>query len=80
MIDLLIALAIGGTILAAGFWTVRLLATPGPEEPDPEEVVPVFVGYVCRVCGMALTVTQAQDAEPEPPRHCREPMVLTGEG
>jgi hypothetical protein len=71
----LIALAIGVVILRLGLWGVRLLAMPGPTEPDPDDVVEVERTFVCRVCGMQLTVTYAQDMDVEPPRHCREEMV-----
>ena len=54
---------------------VRLLATPPPPEPDPEEVVDVAVDYRCTICGMQLTVTRAQGGEYEAPKHCREEMI-----
>ncbi len=76
MIDLAIAVVIGVMIMAVALWTIRLLATPPPPEPDPNELVDVEVTYQCSVCGMQLTVTYAQDADPKPPRHCREEMVL----
>lgn len=66
----------GVAILAFGFWMVRLLATPGPPEPDETDLVPVDVDYKCIVCGLELTVTQVQDDETMPPKHCREEMVF----
>ena len=70
-----IALAIAVGIFAVAMWAIRLLATPGPEEPDPEDVAEVAVDYRCTVCGLRLTVTHAQtDDEMTAPRHCREPM------
>lgn len=72
---LVIAVAMGAAILAVSLWVVRMLATPPPEEPDPDQVTEVAVDYRCVVCGMRLTVTHAQDAELEAPRHCREEMV-----
>ncbi len=75
----IIALAIGVGIFGVSLWTIRLLATPGPEEPDPEEVAEVEVDYRCTVCGLRLTVTHAQtDEEMTAPRHCREPMLVLG--
>jgi hypothetical protein len=74
VVEILVAVAIGLAILGAGVWAVRLLATPVPGEPDPEELVEVAIDYRCTVCGMTLTVTQAQGAEIRPPRHCREEM------
>jgi hypothetical protein len=52
-----------------------MLLIPQPEDPDPDAVQEVAVDYRCVVCGMRLTVTHAQDAEIEAPRHCREQMV-----
>lgn len=76
-LQILIAVAIGLAILGAGVWAVRLLATPVPREPDPEDLVEVAIDYRCTVCGMQLTVTQVQGAEIRPPRHCREEMEPT---
>lgn len=73
--QLAIAVAIGASIIAATLWVVRLLLTPQPDDPDPDQIKEVSVGYRCVVCGMRLTVTHAQDENPEAPRHCREEMV-----
>ena len=73
-IQIVIAVAIGLTVLALGRWGIKLLAQPGPEEPDPDDIVDVEVAYRCTVCGLRLTVTAAQDAELVAPRHCREDM------
>lgn len=75
MFDLLIAVAIGVGVMAFGIWIVRLLAMPGPEEPDPEDVHEVAVDYRCIVCGLRLTVTHAQEGESAAPKHCREEMA-----
>jgi len=72
---LAIAVGMGVAILAVSLWVVRMLATPPPAEPDPDQVTEVAVDYRCIVCGMRLTVTHAQDAALEAPRHCREEMV-----
>ncbi len=74
--NVLIAVALGVSVFAAGLWAVRLLARPVPAEPDPDEVIEVAVDYRCTVCGLRLTVTHAQEeSEVTAPRHCREPMV-----
>jgi hypothetical protein len=40
------------------------------------DVEEVDVPYLCTVCGLSLTVTEAQIGEEiDPPRHCREDMV-----
>ena len=70
-----IALAIGVGIMAVAIWAVRLLATPVPDEPDPEDLQPVAFDFACTVCGMQLTVTAAQGDDVKAPRHCREEMV-----
>ena len=75
MIQAVIALAIGLGILFVGRWAVRLLATPGPEDPDPDAVVEVEAAFRCTVCGLRLTVTHAQGAGVAAPRHCREEMA-----
>ncbi len=71
----IIALLMGAAILGAAVWAIRLLATPPPPEPDPEDLVEVEVAYRCSVCGMRLTITQAQGEDVKAPRHCREEMV-----
>ena len=75
MVTFLIAVAIGAIVLGISLWVIRALATLPPPEPDPEAVVEVAVDYRCSVCGMRLTVTQAQDGTQIPPRHCREQMA-----
>ncbi len=72
--DVLIAVLIGLVIFGLGLWAVRLLATPPPDEPDPDAVVETAADYRCSVCGLRLTVTHAQDAEISAPKHCREEM------
>ena len=70
-----VAFIIGVSILAGTIWSIRFIATGPPAEPDLDDVTEVDVPYVCSVCGMSLTVSQAQQGEFEPPRHCRELMV-----
>jgi len=64
--------------MAVGVWAIRLLAMPPPPEPDPAEVVSVEVAYRCTVCGLGLTVTQAQMGDMAAPKHCREEMEPVG--
>lgn len=73
--EIAIAVAIGAAIIAVTLWVVRLLLIPQPEDPDPDAVREIAVDYRCIVCGMRLTITHAQDLDPEAPRHCREDMV-----
>ena len=75
VITVLIAVAIGWAIFGTSLRIIRMLATPLPPEPDPDEVVEVSLDYHCRVCGLQLTVTKAQDAAHTAPRHCTEEMA-----
>lgn len=48
-----------------------------PAEPDPASVVPVDLRFRCIVCGAEVTMTAVNtETDLEPPRHCREDMVL----
>jgi hypothetical protein len=70
-----IAVAIGVAVVAGTIWSIRFIAAGPPPEPDLEDVREVDVPYLCSVCGLSLTVSQAQDGAFAPPRHCREDMV-----
>jgi hypothetical protein len=72
----LVAAAIGGLLFIGAVLTVRMIANGPPPEPDPDAIHEVEAHYRCSVCGMRLTVTHAQDADVESPRHCREEMDL----
>jgi hypothetical protein len=69
-----VAIAIGLSIFMIGRWGVRVLVTGGPPDVDPDSIVDVQIDYECSVCGMRLTVTQAQDEDVTSPRHCMEQM------
>ncbi len=75
MAGVLIAVAVGIAFFAGSVYLVRLLATPQPPEPDPDEVQEVEASYKCTVCGLRLTVTHAQGDAHDAPKHCREEMV-----
>lgn len=70
-----VALLLGVAVLAGTIWSVRFIAAGPPPEPDLDDVREVDVPYLCSVCGLSLTVTQAQDGEISAPRHCREDMI-----
>jgi hypothetical protein len=73
---ILIATLVGLSILALTVWSIRFIASGPPPEPDLTSVEEVDVPYLCTVCGLSLTVTEAQIGdEIDPPRHCREDMV-----
>ncbi len=73
-VQVALAVAMGLVILFLGRWGIRLLATPAPEEVDPDDVIDVTAHFICTVCGLRLTVTHAQGEEVDAPRHCREEM------
>lgn len=70
-----VAFVIGFGIVAATVWSIRFIASGPPPEPDVQDIQEVDVPYVCTVCGLSLTVSQAQDGEFAAPRHCRENMI-----
>jgi len=74
VIIFLAALA-GIAIVAFTAWSIRFIASGPPPEPDVSDVHEVDIPYVCTVCGLSLTITQAQGGDVDPPRHCREDMV-----
>jgi hypothetical protein len=74
-----VAIAIGAAlaIYLLAFKLIRPFSVIPPEEPEPGELEPVDLRYRCIVCGAELTMTAAPGGvAPEPPRHCREDMVL----
>lgn len=70
-----IAFLLGAAILAFTVWSIRFIASGPPPDPEIDDIHEVDVPYVCTVCGLSLTITQAQDGDISPPRHCREEMV-----
>ena len=74
-IAVLVAFALGICILAFTVWAIRFIASGPPPEPDVDDVQEVDIPYLCTVCGLSLTVTQAAGGDIDPPRHCREDMV-----
>ena len=71
-----VAALAGVGIFAAGLAMIRGLAQPTPEPPDPGELRKVKLTYRCELCGVELRMTMAPQEDPEPPRHCQEPMTL----
>jgi hypothetical protein len=70
-----IAVLLAFGLLATTLWAIRFIATGPPDEPDLDHVGEVDVPYVCSVCGLSLTVTEAQGGDIAAPRHCREDMI-----
>jgi hypothetical protein len=70
-----VAVLIGIAIIAGTLWSIRFIASGPPPEPDTTDVREVDIPYLCTVCGLSLTLTQAHDGEMAAPRHCREDMI-----
>lgn len=71
------AAALAGVgIFSVGLAMIRGLAQPTPEPPDPGELRKVKLTYRCELCGVELRMTMAPQEDPDPPRHCQEPMTL----
>ena len=79
LLRVIIGVAVAVTIYVIGAAMLRKFKTAPPAEPDPDDIKPVDLHYRCIVCGAEVTMTAAHD-DPEAPRHCREDMVLVGEG
>jgi len=75
VLRIVLAVAVALVVYVIGASMLRKFHVAPPEEPDPEDIQPVDLHFRCIVCGAEVTMTAAQEA-PEPPRHCREDMVL----
>ena len=76
ILRIVLGVAVALTIYVIGASMLRKFHVAPPEEPDPDDIKPVDLHYRCIVCGAEVTMTAAQDEDPEPPRHCREDMLL----
>ena len=72
----LLALVAFLVIMRIGLALIRALGQPVPEPPPPGELRKVALQYRCSICGAELKMTRANEALPEPPRHCLEDMEL----
>jgi DNA-directed RNA polymerase subunit RPC12/RpoP len=76
VLRVLIAVLIGGAILALGVWMFRAIAfsrAPADEgEEGPEDVTELDVFFVCTECGTEFRVEKL--GELQVPRHCGERM------
>jgi len=76
VIRLAIAIAAVFVIYLIGAATLAKFKIAPPNEPDPDDVVPVELRYRCSVCGAEVTMTAANaEHDIEAPRHCREDML-----
>jgi hypothetical protein len=78
VLRVLIAVLIGGAILAFGVWLFRALAFGRPPEEEaaaePEDVTDLEVFFVCTECGTEFRVERL--GELQVPRHCGEEMAV----
>jgi hypothetical protein len=80
-VRILIAAVVAVLLYLLAVRIIRAMMRPGPpDEPDLSTLRAVDYRYQCMVCGAEVTMTSAPgDAEePDPPRHCKEDMVLVG--
>jgi hypothetical protein len=75
VVRILLGVTVAVIVYVIGASMLRKFHVAPPAEPDPDEIRPVDLHYRCIVCGAEVTMTAAQDDDPEPPRHCREDMV-----
>jgi hypothetical protein len=80
VVRVLFALLGALTIYVVGAAVLRKFKVPPEEPPEPGELHRIDLRFRCTVCGAEVTMTAAPGDDPEPPRHCREDMVLVGEG
>jgi hypothetical protein len=76
ILRVVLGVAVALAIYVMGANLLRKFQIAPPEEPDPDDVKPVNLRFRCIVCGAEVTMTAAHGDHPEPPRHCREDMVL----
>jgi hypothetical protein len=80
VVRIAIAAVAGVLIYVVGAAVISKFKITPPASPDPESVVPVDLRFRCIVCGAEVTMTAANaEADIEPPRHCREDMVLVAD-
>ena len=79
---ILIAGAVAVILYLMAVRLIRSMLRPGPpDEPDLSTLRPVDYHYRCGVCGAEVTMTSSPgDEDPDAPRHCKEDMLLVGEG
>jgi len=74
VLSIAIAIVAGLLIVRVGFGMLRSLAQPIPQPPPAGELRKVKITYRCSLCGTEVRMTTANDATPDPPRHCMEDM------
>ena len=72
---------LAGLVLMVVLWRTGMtmlhaLSAPPVAPPEPGQLRKVNVKYRCDVCGVELKLTMAPDADPPPPKHCLEEMLV----
>jgi hypothetical protein len=80
VLSIVVAVVVGLVIVRVGFGMLRALATPLPEPPPAGELRRVKIVYRCSMCGTEVRMTVANDAMPDPPRHCMDEMDVLSTG
>ena len=80
-VRIVIAVLAALVLYLAAVKLIRGMLRPAPpDEPDLSLLRPVDFHYRCMVCGAGVTMTATPgDEDPDPPRHCKEDMVLIDE-
>jgi hypothetical protein len=76
VLRVLIALGAVALLLRVGMAVLGSLARPVPEPPPAGELRKVRLAYRCSICGTEVRMTAANEAMPDPPRHCQDDMDL----
>jgi hypothetical protein len=76
VVKITLAVLLGLIILRVGLVFLRSFAQPAPAPPPPGQLRRVRITYRCTVCGTEVRMTMANEAIPDPPRHCQEDMEL----
>lgn len=63
-------------IWRVGMLMLHALSAPPLAPPEPGELRKVNMRFRCDVCGVELKLTLAPDADPPPPKHCLEEMIV----
>ncbi len=71
-----VGIALMVVLWRTGMTMLHALSAPPAPPPEPGELRKVNMRYRCDVCGVELKLTLAPDADPPPPKHCLEEMVV----
>jgi hypothetical protein len=76
VLNLAVAVVLFLVIWRIGFTMLRGFSRPVEPPPEPGQLRKVNIRYRCVVCATEVRMTLANDALPDPPRHCQEDMDL----